>query len=244
MGIIENLSLVKREFFKSIGIYTDAMIPDSFNERIIHLNSVISESEKFCLEDYNVCYQSESFFSIKDLVGTDHDRYAGKTWLEAFMDLDRGDENLKLYFNNPNYYQELALKGETDLGLASKDGKYYILGRAGGGNNRLIIMKIKYLALVNKRNLDKSILDKEFTFLANIRYVPSKDTADNIFYLIFPNGGYKTSGFYVLNKSNNPNEELYDIVSNYPFTTQVVASYVLGKDIGLVELQTENRLKK
>ena len=45
MGIIENLSPVKREFFKSIGIYTDAMIPDSFNERIIHLNSVISESE-------------------------------------------------------------------------------------------------------------------------------------------------------------------------------------------------------
>ena len=40
-----------------------------------------------------------------------------------------------------------------------------------------------------------------------------------------------------------PNEELYDIVSNYPFNTQVVASDVLGKEIGLVELQTENRLK-
>ena len=244
MLIFENLSPIKKKFFESIGIYTAADIPSSFNERILHLNNVISESEKLCIQDYNLCYQSQCLFSMKDLIGTDHDRYAGKTWLEAFFDLDRCDENLQLYFSNPNYYSDLFLKGSSDLGLVKKDGKYYIFGRAGGGNNRLIIMKLKYLAVASRHGIDKSMVDEEFSFLGNIRYVPSKSTADNIFYLVFPDGGYKSSGYYALNKSNNAKMEIYDIVSGYPINTKIVASNIIGEDIGKIELQnTPNKIK-
>lgn len=236
MAIIDSLSPAKRKFFESLGIYSDADIPESFNEKIIYFNPLINEAQKFCLDDYNFCFQEQALFSMRDLVGTDHQRYAGKTWLEAFMDLDRGDDNLELYFSNPNYYANLNTLGYSDLGLAEKDGKYYIFGRAGGGNNRLIAMKLKYLATVAKGNLDEKSIDNEFNILGNIRHVPSRDTADNIFYLVFPGGGYKTSGYYALNKSTNSKVELYDIVSGYPFNTKVVVSDVLGEDIAKFEL--------
>lgn len=236
MSVFENLNPIKRKFFESIGIYNDNDIPSSFNEKILSLNSIISEPEKFCIGDYNFCFQSQSLFSMKDLVGTDHARYAGKTWLEAFLDLDRGDKNLELYFSNPNYYTDLFVNGESDLGLVKKEGKYYIFGRAGGGNNRLIIMKLKYLSAINKSGVDKLNVDKEFSFLANIRYVPSEITSENIFYLVFPDGGYETSGYYAINKSNNENIELYDIVSGYPMNTKIVVNNILGKDIGRLEL--------
>lgn len=236
MEIINNLSQIKRKFFESIGIYCDSDIPESFNEKVLFFNPLITESQKFCIDDYNFCFQEQALFSIKDLVGTDHQRYAGKTWLEAFLDLDRGDENLELYFNNPNYFSDLMSSEYSDLGLAETDGKYYIYGRAGGGNNRLIIMKLKYLALVDKGNLDEESINREFNILGNIRHVPSKNTADNIFYLVFPDGGYKTSGYYALNKQVDSRVEVYDIVSGYPFNTKVEVSDVLGEDISRIEL--------
>lgn len=233
---IEDLSPMKKKFFESIGICSTADIPNSFNEKILSLNTAISESEKFCIGDYNVCLQSQSLFSMKDLVGTDHDRYAGKTWLEAFLDLDRGDKNLELYFLNPNYYSELLANGYSDLGLVKKDGKYYIYGPAGGGNNRLIIMKLKYLAAISKKDADLSEIDKNFTFLGNIRYVPTKTTADNIFYLTFPDGGFKPSGYYVINRSSSEKFELYDIVTGYPRNIEVIRSSVDGESIGGIDL--------
>lgn len=242
MEIINNLSQIKRKFFESIGIYSDADIPESFNEKILYFNPLINESQKFCLDDYNFCFQEQALFSMRDLVGTDHQRYAGKTWLEAFLDLDRCDENLELYFSNPDYYANLSASGYSDLGLAEKDGKYYIFGRAGGGNNRLITMKLKYLAAVDKGILDEDSINSEFTILGNIRHVPSRNTAANIFYLVFPDGGYETSGYYALNKQVDSRVEVYDIVSGYPFNTIIVASDVLGEEISRIELDN-NRPK-
>ena len=222
MSIIDNLSLTKKRFLNSIGIFSDGDIPKSFYEKIRSLNDDFSEDEKYCIGDYNFCYSSIEPFNIKALVGTDHDRYANKTWLDAFIDLDRGEEIIELYFNNPDYYSEL--KDSTDLGLAKKGDKYYILGRAGGGNNRLILMKIKSLAE-----------QKDILLSANVRYVPSKETSENIFNLVFPNGGYQESGYQAINKSDNPNIELYDIVSGYPHNTQIVMSNILGKEIDMEE---------
>lgn len=241
MSIVDNLSPIKKKFFESIGIYSDSDIPAAFFERIKSLNDDLSESEKFCIGDYNICYSAQMPFCIRNLVGTDHDRYAGKNWLEAFLDLDRGDKNLQLYFQNPNYYS--GLQEKSDLGLIKKDGKFYILGRAGGGNNRLIIMKIKYLALANKStNLDE--LDKIMSFYANVRQVPSKGTADSIFYLVFPDGGFRESGYYAINKSNNPDIELYDITSGYPLDTKVIARDIHGSDIRNFGLNQSYSIKK
>lgn len=244
MCTFENLSPIKKKFLASIGIYSYNDMPSSFHEKILHLNSAISEAERFCIEDYHLCYQSQDTVNLKDIIGTDHDRYAGKTWFEAFSDLDRGDENIELYFNNPGYYSELLQKGQTDLGLAEKGGKYYILGKSGGGNNRLIIMKLKYLATINNSSSNQHAIDNEFSIFANIRHVPTKNTADNIFYLIFPNGGFQPSGYYALNKSNDPNEELYDIVIDYPQDTKIIASNVRGEDIGVIENQDLPKMTK
>ena len=237
MSIIDSLSPMKKKFFESIGIYSDRDIPPTFFEKIKSLNEDFSESEKFCISDYNVCYYSQMPFNIRDLVGTDHDRYAGKSWLEAFLDLARGDENIELYFENPDYYSEL--QGRSDLGLARKDGKFYILGVAGGGNNRLILMKIKYLALASRIKENENI-DEMMNFYANVRQVPSKKTADSIFYLVFPDGSFCESGYYVINKSNNPNLELYDIVTGYPVDTNVVVSNIKGSEIATTKLDVKH----
>ncbi len=231
MSLIENLTPLKRKFFENIGIFNDSDIPETFFETIKSLRDNLIESEQFCISDYNISFSSIHPFCIKDLIGTDHDRYAGKSWIEAFLDLDRGDKNLQLYFDNPSYYQLLQTGECHDLGLAKKDGKYYILGQAGGGNNRLIIMKLKYLALANKNSNDINKIDSEHTFYANVRHVPKKETANNIFYLTFPDGSYKTSGYYVVNRSSDENIELYDIVEGYPLNTKVIASNLTGEEI-------------
>ena len=242
MSIIDSLSPLKKKFFESIGIYSDADIPDSFFEVIRPLKGDFSESEKFCVGNYSTCFSSKSMFCMKDVVGTDHDRYSGRTWLEAFLDLDRGDKNLQLYFDNPEYYHKLQ-EGESDLGLAQKNNKFYILSKAGGGNNRLILMKIKYLALADKTE-ELSKVDRAMSFYANVRQVPTRETSDNIFNLMWPGGGFMPSGYSVVNKSDDPNIELYDIVTGFPMNTTVVASCVLGTEIDKVELESLHSIKK
>lgn len=237
MAVFDDLSELQKKFFYSIGIYNDNDIPETFFEKITAMKDDFSESEKFSISDYNICYNGIMPFCMKDLVGTDHDRYSNKTWIEAFLDLDRGDENIQLYFENPNYYENL--KDDSNLGLAKKDDKYYIFSKAGGGNNRLILMKIKYLALAGKiENIDQMM-----TFYANVRYVPSRETADNIFYLVFPDGGYSESGYNVLNKSDSPDFEIYDIVKGPLFRPQIIATNVIGSDIRKV-VEQQNYFKR
>ncbi len=232
MAIMDRLSENQKKFFHSIGIHSDEDIPSAFFEKIRSLKEDFSESERYIVSDYYVCYNAKMPFCMKDVVGTDHDRYSGKTWLEAFLDLDRGDENIRLYFENPTYYENL--KENTNLGLAKKDGKYYIFSWAGGGNNRLILMKIKYLALANKiENIDQLM-----TFYVNIRYTPSRETADNIFYLIYPGGGYSMSKFRVLNKSDSPDVEIYDFLNS-----EIIAQNISGSEIKNI-MEQQNELKR
>ena len=233
MPIFERLSELQKKYLYSLGIYSDADFPKTFFEKIASMDDDFSESEKFSISDINTCYNNVVPFCMKDLIGTNHSRYINKTWIEAFLDLDRADENIQLYFENPSYYENL--KENSDLGLVKKDDKYYIFDKAGGGNNRLILMKIKYLALASKfENVDQMM-----SFYAKVRFAPSRQTADNIFYLVFPNGGYSTSGYNVLNKSDNPELEIYDIVKGPLFNFQIIATDVMGSDIkDIVEQQT------
>ena len=237
MAVFDNLSELQKKFFYSIGIYSDNDFPETFFEKIRAMKDDFSESEKFSISDYNICYNGIMPFCMKDLVGTDHDRYSNKTWIEAFLDLDRGEENIHMHLENPNYYENL--KDNSNLGLVKKDDKYYIFSKGGGGNNRLILMKIKYLALAGKIENINQIM----TFYANIRYVPSRETADNIFYLVFPDGGYYESGYNVLNKSNSPDFEIYDIFKESLFKAQIIATNIPGSDIRKV-VEQQNYFKK
>ena len=150
------------------------------------------------------------------MVGTDHERYAGRSWIAAFSDLDRGEQNLEYYFANPEYYDIGLKEGEelehtSGIGVVKKDGKYYVHAEAGGGNNRMIIMKIKYLALAEGKNEEElKELDEQFRFYANTRILPDNpaipELVDKVIYSNYD------QQYSFLNISKDPNVRLYNVM--------------------------------
>ena len=165
---------VKTKFLNSIGIQRNNY-PRSFFEPIQNVNQLFTSTEIGYCASYESCDGKPGMFCIKDVVGTDHDRYAGKTWIEAFFDLDRGANIIGLSETNPDYWEEIKKKEHTDLGLIKCGDKFFIFSKAGGGNNRLITMKIRYLSLIEQANGNPDEIERinnRFTFCANIRELP------------------------------------------------------------------------
>lgn len=160
---------IREKFLENIHINTNNY-PATFYERIQNIPLSIVEKSYCAVSNY--CDGKTEKFHIQDLVGTDHQRYAGKTWIEAFLDLDRGSNIIELYNKNPNYYNQLRDPNKTDLGLIKIDGKYYIFGQAGGGNNRLITMKIMYLSEMTRGKINLEKIKEKYTFSAKIRELP------------------------------------------------------------------------
>lgn len=160
---------IRKDFLESIHINTNNY-PATFYERIQNIPLSNIETEYCAVPNY--CDGKKEEFHIRDLVGTNHQRYAGKTWIEAYLDLDRGANIIELYNKNPNYYKEIRDPNKTDLGLIKVDGKYYIFDKAGGGNNRLITMKIMYLSEIASGKIDSEKLNEKYTFSARIREIP------------------------------------------------------------------------
>ena len=165
---------VKVRFLSSLGVKKE-QYPTGFFDTIQNVNEVLTNTEIGYCALSESCGGKPEMFCIKDVIGTDHDRYANRTWIDAFMDLDRGAQIISMNEENPAYWEEMKQKENADIGLIKSGDKYYIFSRAGGGNNRIITMKIKYLALIEKANGDPEEIDrinKEFTFYANIRELP------------------------------------------------------------------------
>ena len=219
--IYEKLSPTKKKFLNLLEIYSDDDFPKGFYDVIKSTRDEITESEKFCVDDYRKCCSKNKHLDFSRLVGTDHDRYVGKSWIKAFSDLDRGDENIELFFQNPNYYLNES-EDDIDMGVIEKDNEYFVYSKCGGGNNRLIIMKIFYLA--QSRNGAPY-----FSPLVQVRTVPTKSTADNIFFCIFPNGGFKDSGLKVIKRDNSVKEERYDVQEG--FNGPIILENVYGSEI-------------
>ena len=219
--IYEKLSPTKKKFLNLLGIYSDDDFPKEFYDVIKSTRDEITEPEKFCVDDYRTCYCKKEHIDFSRLVGTDHDRYAGKSWIEAFSDLDRGDKNIELFFQNPNYYLNES-EDDVDMGVIEKDNEFYIYSRCGGGNNRLIMMKLFYLAQLRNGA-------PYFSPLVRVRMVPTKSTADNIFYCMFPDGGFKDSGLEVIKRDNSDQEEKYDVIEG--FNGPIILENVKGSEI-------------
>lgn len=168
----------KRIFLLNLGIRNDNY-PQTFFDTIQDINTMVTNVELgYCAVD-SWCDGQPETFCIKDVVGTDHPRYAGKTWLDAFLDLDRGTDIIKLFEDNPNYWEEIKSLGNSDIGLLKYGDKYYIFSKAGGGNNRLITMKMRYLALIYQAGNNPDEIERinnQFTFSANIRELPRDNT--------------------------------------------------------------------
>ena len=161
---------IKAKFLYDLGIRKDNY-PISFLDRIQDISKEVSSTEIGYCSVAQYCDGKPEKFCIKDVVGTNHQRYAGKTWIDAFLDLDRGDNIIELYNINPKYWQEMKDLNKADIGLLKYRGKYYIFDKAGGGNNRIITMKIRYLSLIAQATTAEEIerINEEFTFSANVR---------------------------------------------------------------------------
>lgn len=221
MNYYESMSDSQKKFMNILGIYSDDDFPKGFFDIIKSTKDEVAESEKFCIDDYSTCYCYNSKLDMSKLVGTDHDRYANRSWVEAFCDLDRADKNLDLFFKNPGYYSN-ENEEDIDMGVIEKNDEFYIYSRCGGGNNRLIIMKLLYLAMHANNQ-------KFFSPFVSVRKVPSKNTADNIFYSMFPNGEYKSGGYRVTKVDTSVDDELYNVQEG--FRGPIVLENVKGDEI-------------
>lgn len=231
MNIIESLTQNKRKFLESLGIKTDSDIPKSFFDKIESFKENTTSCEQFYCEDYNFCGAYRLPFSVADIVGSDHDVYAGKSWLEAFIRLARGEEIIEEYFQNPSYYSKtlknLTLMANaphsTNIGIVKKGKKLYVYSRAGGGNNRMILMKIKYLAMANGKNEEElEKLNNEFTFYGNVRILPENvKIPELVEKLVWDNNDLE---YYVENISSSPNTRIFNILQGSILDRHLISS--------------------
>lgn len=227
--MIEKLSPNRKKFLQSLGITNDTEIPSSFFEKIRSYKEDTTPAEQFYCSDYTISGYFKIPFCMSQVVGTDHERYIGKSWLEAFMDLDRGEENLEMYFQNPDYYKiDLkSSKPNTNIGLVKKDNKFYIYSKAGGGNNRMMIMKIKYLAMAEKLNPEE--LEKEFTFIGNTRILPQqKETTELVEELMW---NHEDLNIQVKNASTDPNTPSFNLYQGDFFNQSPIKSNLSEEEL-------------
>ena len=84
------------------------------------------------------------------------------------------------------------------------------------------MMKIFYLAQ-SKNGMPY------FSPLVQVRTVPTKSTADKIFFCIFPDGGFTGSGLEVIKRDKNSKEEMYDVQEG--FSGPIILENVNGSEI-------------
>ena len=230
--IFSKLTPLQRRFLEELDIYSDEDIPQSFFDIIKSYDEEFSTAENYVLSDYYMCQNDIVRVCIKDVVGTNHSSYAGKTWIDAFMSLARGEEILSLYFDNPSYYDNLRNPQNGYIGgLVKKNGEYYIFDGAGGGNNRMITMKIKYLALASKYGETEELI-KQFSFYSNIRITPKEDVANSIYCIAFPSGKFPASGYFVqISDVTAGGEVLYKIITGPLLERRVVLDRLTGEEL-------------
>jgi len=182
---MKEISEKKKKFLESIGIDI-RNLPPEFKKYSDSMEKILSEEEIDFLNSESLTGRYVKTFSLKDLVGTIHPDYTDKTWLEAFLVSKRGDSAVDQYFENPNYYAiELKQKDQSNLRhdspieLYESDGKFFIKG----GNNRLSLIMMKYLAEMSKAQTEeeRTKIEEEYTFIAEVQPIP-KDK--DIMYMI------------------------------------------------------------
>ena len=170
------ISKEKRRFLESIGIDIDNLPPE-FNRHSDTMENTLSSEEIAFLTRENLTGRYQKEFCLRDLVGTIHPDYEDKTWIEAFLLSKRGDSAVEQYFKNPEYYSiglkqfdQSSTRHETPLELYESDGQFFI----NGGNNRLSLIMMKYLAEMSKAQTDeeRAMIDKNYTFVADVQPTP------------------------------------------------------------------------
>lgn len=194
---MQKIEKEKKKFLESIGIDIDNLPPE-FEKHCDTIQSTLSSEEIKFLEDEWLTGRYKKAFSLKDLVGTIHPDYTDKTWLEAFLLSKRGKNAVEEYFRNPEYYSkdlkqldQSKLRHETPIELYECDGKFFI----NGGNNRLSLIMMKYLAEMSKAQTDeeKAKIDENYTFIAEVQ--PTPKDKDIMYMLNMLNEKYRKDAY-------------------------------------------------
>jgi len=182
---MEKISEKKKKFLESIGIDINNLPPE-FKRRNSDIIRFLTADEMNFLgrESMTGTYTKE--FCLRDILGTTHPDYSERSWFEAFVLSKRGDSAVEQYFSNPEYYSkglkkfdQSNLNHDTPIELYEDNGQFYIKG----GNNRLSLIMMKYLAEMCKAYTEeeKAKINEKYTFVAQVNPLP-KDK--DIMYMI------------------------------------------------------------
>lgn len=173
---MQEISEKKKRFLESLGIDINNLPPE-FEKHSDSIEESLSQEEIEFLGSERLTGRYNKTFCLKDLVGTTHPDYADKTWIEAFLLSKRGDNAVEQYFRNPDYYSKgLKQEDQSELGhdspieLYESDGNFFI----NGGNNRLSLIMMKYLAEMSKAQTEeeREKINEEYTFVAEVQPIP------------------------------------------------------------------------
>lgn len=182
---MQEISQKKKKFLETIGIDINNLPPE-LKKYSYEIESTFSKEEIDFLKRESLTGRYKKTFCLKDLLGTIHSDYTDKTWLEAFLLSKRGDRTVEEYFANPEYYfvglkqqDQSNLRHDSPIELYESNGKFFI----NGGNNRLSLIMMKYLAETSKAQTEeeKAKIDEKYTFVAEVQPTP-KDK--DIMYMI------------------------------------------------------------
>ena len=185
------ISKIKLEFLEKLGININN--PPSEFRRMNQSYEVLfsNEERKFVYSnDYTARFILP--FSMKDICGTDHPDYEDMTFLESFLKIKRGYDNIRKFYSNPKYYTETLKQKDQSKKTASHDTplELYRLsdGRCvvKGGNNRINIMMMLYLSELSKAKTEeeKEQINEKYTFYAEVRSLPKNEDVYNAIFLL------------------------------------------------------------
>ena len=178
----------KRKYLESIGIDIDNL-PDGFEQICTSIDQEYSPDMQSFAKSY-AAEVSIKRFRLEDIIGTAHPDYYNKSWIDFFLATKRGDNIVKKFNGNPEYYSEFlkqpnqdnSVVHDTMLELYENDGKFIIKG----GNNRIAFIMMQYLKEMSEAKSDeeKQAVNEKYTFYGEVRTLPrDKDFIPLVLYL-------------------------------------------------------------
>lgn len=208
------LSKSKKSLLESLDININNL-PDEFKKYNSSYRIDVDKKQQDFLFFHAPKFSSK--FCMRDIVGTKHPRYENMNFFESFLATKRGDIMVNAYNNNPGYYEKTlkqpdqsyeTCRHDTPIELYKVDEKYYVIG----GNNRINLMMMLYLADLSKAKAEdeKQEVYKKHTYYAVVKSVPKNKKIVNVINLL--KGTYKNINFEFAGK--NPDECIWDINVN------------------------------
>lgn len=208
------LSKSKKSFLESLDININNL-PDEFKKYNSSYRIDVDKKQQDFLFFHAPKFSSK--FCMRDIVGTKHPDYENMNFFESFLATKRGDIMVNAYNNNPGYYEKTlkqpdqsyeTCRHDTPIELYKVDEKYYVIG----GNNRINIMMMLYLADLSKAKTEdeKQEVYKKHTYYAVVKSVPKNKKIVNVINLL--KGIYKNISFEFAGK--NPDDCIWNININ------------------------------